>query len=151
VKSAPSQQFRSWSSNSIRSTWLALLEIPGGLRSWMETGKGCLRSAGGHAGKGGRATLNIKHDPRGNVVTGIFFASHTSVYTAVYQPLRYLRREKEMIEPHALVGRPPLALVIPECPERPIWVQSPQSICPALSQHSGKGLAAFLLNQRVVI
>jgi hypothetical protein len=99
----------------------------------------------------GSATSNIKHDPRGSVVAGVFFTPHTSVYTAVYQPLRYHRREKEMVEPHALVGRPPVALVIPECPERPIWVQSPQSVCPALSQHSGKGLATFRLDQRVVV
>jgi hypothetical protein len=30
-------------------------------------------------------------------------------------------------------------------------VQSPQSVCPALSQHSGKGLATFRLDQRVVV
>src|ERR1022692_720124 len=53
------------------------------------------------------------------MVTRIFFAPHTSVYTAVNQPLRHHRREKEMIEPHALVGWPSLALIVPECPERP--------------------------------
>jgi len=99
----------------------------------------------------GSATSNIKHDPRGSVVAGVFFTPHTSVYTAVNQPLRYPWREQEMIEPHALVGRPPVALVVPECPERPIWVQSPQRIGPALSQHSGKSLTAFRLDQRVVI
>ena len=98
-----------------------------------------------------RAPSNVKHDPRGSMVTRIFFASHTSVYTAVNQPLRHHRREKEMIEPHALVGWPSLALIVPECSERPIRVQSPQRVGPALSQHSGKSLTAFRLDQRVVI
>jgi hypothetical protein len=50
----------------------------------------------------------------------IFLAPPTLVYTAVHQSLRYHRREQKMIEPDAGAGRPPVALVFPECPERSI-------------------------------
>lgn len=33
----------------------------------------------------------------------------------------------------SLVGAPPVTLIIPECPQRPFWLQRTQSIRPALS------------------
>jgi len=74
----------------------------------------------------------IQLDPRWSMIAGVLLATHPSVYTAVHESLRYLRREQEVIEAHPLVGRPTFALVIPERPQRPVWVQLPESIGPAL-------------------
>src|ERR1700688_591810 len=94
---------------------------------------------------------NIQHDPRRSVVAGVVLAPHPSVYTAVHEALAQFRRQQKVIEPHALVGAPPVTLVIPERPERPFRVQPPQSVRPALSQESSEGLPALRLDQRVVI
>jgi hypothetical protein len=56
-----------------------------------------------------------------------------------------------MVEPHAFVLGPALAFVIPECPEWPFRSQLSQRVSPALRQQARKQLAAFRLNQRVVI
>ena len=53
---------------------------------------------------------------------------------------RHARRKQQMIEPHAFVRSPAVALVIPERPERSVRVQFPQSIRPALRQQPGERL-----------
>src|ERR1700678_3952093 len=57
------------------------------------------------------------------MVAGVLLATHPSVYTAIHESVAHCRRKQEVIEPHALVCSPPVALVIPECPERPVGVQ----------------------------
>ena len=68
-------------------------------------------------------TSKIQHDPCWRVVAGVYLAADPSVYTARHQSLRNLRREQEVVKPHPFVGRPPLELVIPECPEWFVWMQ----------------------------
>ena len=67
------------------------------------------------------------------MVARISLATNASVYASVDQSIARWWGEKEMIEPHPFVERPPIALVIPERPERPVWLQRPQSIRPAES------------------
>jgi len=55
-----------------------------------------------------------------------------------------------VVESHPFVIRPPLPFVIPKRPERPIRLQLPHCVGPALSQRSCKRLSALSLNQRVV-
>src|SRR5271163_2912613 len=85
------------------------------------------------------------------MVAGVLLATHPSVYTAIHESGAHCRRKQKVIEPHALVCSPPVALVIPERPERPIRVQPPQSIRPALRQQSSKRLPALSLDQCVVV
>src|SRR5438270_824070 len=56
-----------------------------------------------------------------------------------------------MIQPHALIRRPPLALVIPKRPQRPVWMHFTQSVGPALSEQTRESFPALRLDQRVVI
>jgi hypothetical protein len=62
------------------------------------------------------AGLKIQRDPYWSVIAGVSLATRPSIYTAIHESLRQLRRKKEVIKSHAFVVRPPLALVIPECP-----------------------------------
>src|SRR3984957_12518967 len=95
--------------------------------------------------------LKIEQYPGWRMVTCVYLPTRPSVYTAVYESVRHLRREQKVIESHAFVLLPPFIFVIPECPERPVRMQPPHRVSPALSQQTRKGLAAFGLDQRVVI
>src|SRR3984957_3140071 len=95
--------------------------------------------------------LKIEQYPGWRMVTCVYLPTRPSVYTAVHESVRHLRREQKVIESHAFVLLPPFIFVIPECPERPVRMQPPHRVCPALSQQTRKGLAAFGLDQRVVI
>ena len=85
------------------------------------------------------------------MVAGVFLATHPSVYTAIHESVAHCRRKQEVIEPHALVCSPPVALVIPERPERSVGVQPPESIGSALRQQSRERLPALRLDQCVVV
>jgi len=85
------------------------------------------------------------------MIARVFLASHPAVYATVRKPLPQFRREQEVVQAHTFVERPPFALVIPERPERPVWLQLAQSIGPSLSKQARKGLAATRLYQRVVV
>lgn len=90
-------------------------------------------------------------DPRWSVIAGVFLTPHPSVNATAHKPVSNCRREQQMVEPHAFVLGPALAFVIPECPEWPFRSQLSQRVSPALRQQARKQLAAFRLNQRVVI
>ena len=55
------------------------------------------------------------------MVAGVFLATHPSVYTAIHESVAQCRRKQEVIEPHALVCSPPVALVIPELQSRGLF------------------------------
>src|ERR1700682_1606189 len=74
------------------------------------------------------------------MVARVLLATHPSVYTAIHESVAHCRRKQEVIEPHALVCSPPVALVIPERPERSVGVQPPESIRLALRQQSRERL-----------
>jgi len=71
--------------------------------------------------------LQLKCDPCWSMIARVVLATHPPVYTAVHESLRHFRQAQEMIESHALVGGPPLALIIPERSERPLWAQLPRA------------------------
>src|SRR5579883_2755104 len=73
-----------------------------------------------------------EHYPRWRVIARVFFSANPSVYAPVDEPLAHSGREKEMIQAHPLVQGPPIALVIPERPERTLGLQLSQSVRPAL-------------------
>jgi hypothetical protein len=56
-----------------------------------------------------------------------------------------------VIEAHAFVERPPLALVIPECPERAARLQLAQGVGPSLGKQPRKSLTARRLNEHVIV
>ena len=56
-----------------------------------------------------------------------------------------------MIEPHAFVGWPAVALIIPKRPERAMGLQLSQSISPAEGKQSRKRLPTRRLNKSVAI
>jgi len=66
--------------------------------------------------------LEIEHDPCWRVVARVFLPTRPSVNTAIHEPDRQIRREQKVIESHAFVLLPPFKFVIPECPERPVWM-----------------------------
>src|SRR5579883_3046952 len=74
----------------------------------------------------------IEHYPCWSVVARVCFSANPSVYAPVDEPLARSGREKEMIQAHPLVQGPPIALVIPERPERTLGLQLSQSVRPAL-------------------
>src|ERR1700731_843936 len=85
------------------------------------------------------AVLEIKHDPCWRVVARIFLSTCPSVNPPIHEPVRQIRREQKVIESHAFVLLPPFKFVIPECPERPVRMQLPHGVGPALSQQPRKG------------
>src|SRR5580765_4230634 len=91
--------------------------------------------------------LKIERYPCRSMVAGVQLPTRPSVYTTVHEPVRHLRREQKVIESHAFVLLPPFKFVIPECPERPVRMQPPHRVGPALRQQTRKGLAAFGLDQ----
>src|ERR1051325_335968 len=93
----------------------------------------------------------VEHYPRGSVVARVLLSTNPSVYAPMDESLAHAGREQEMIQAHPLVQGPPIALVIPERPERPLGVQFSQSVRPALGQQARIRLAALRLNQRVLI
>ena len=58
--------------------------------------------------------LKIETYPCWRMVAGVYLSTRPSVYTAVHEPVRHLRREQKVIESHAFVLRPPFKFVIPE-------------------------------------
>src|SRR5688572_7099543 len=85
------------------------------------------------------------------MIARVFLTTNPSVYTSVHESIAYRWREKEMIQPHPLVQCPPIALVVPERPKRPLGLQFSQGVRPALSQQASICLAALRSNQCVVI
>src|ERR1700684_2398041 len=68
------------------------------------------------------STLEIEHDPCWSMVARVFLPASPAINTAVHEPVRQIRREQKVIESHAFVFLPPFKFVIPECPERPVWM-----------------------------
>lgn len=56
-----------------------------------------------------------------------------------------------MVEPHPFVFLPSLIFVIPECPQRTLWVELTQRIRPTLLNQPCKGLSAFRLDERIIV
>jgi len=67
-------------------------------------------------------SLTIQRYPCWRMVAGVCLSTRPSVYATIHEPIRHIRREQKVIESHAFVLRPAIKFVIPECPERPIWM-----------------------------
>ena len=76
--------------------------------------------------------LKIEPYPCRRVVASVYLSTRPSVYIAVHKTVRDFRREKKVIESHAFVLWPPFVFIVPERPEWPVRMQSPQSVGPAL-------------------
>src|SRR4029077_1255134 len=94
------------------------------------------------------APLEIECYPCRRVVASVRLSSHPSVYTAVYKMFRGFRREQKVIKSHALILRPTVKFVIPECPEWSVRMQLPQSVGPSLIEQTRESFTALGLNER---
>jgi hypothetical protein len=93
----------------------------------------------------------IKTDPDGRVIAGVFYPAHPPVYIGIDQLRRDSGREQDVIEAHAFIGLPAVSLVVPEGPEGSLGVEAAEGIGPALIDESRKGVAAFRLDEGVAV
>jgi hypothetical protein len=63
----------------------------------------------------------IEHDPSGSVGARVFLTASPSVYAPVHESVAHGWREKEMIQPHPLVQRPPINLIREMAAENTAW------------------------------
>src|SRR5207244_436155 len=100
-------------------------------RSLRDTDEACLptfRDCAGSREFPGCRTFGhskMQFDPGGRVIARVFFATYPPIHAAVHKARRHIGREQKVVEPHAFIGGPTLALVIPKRPERPVRTQLP--------------------------